>query len=1015
MKEFERRAKINSEDLTQKINPSTLDVRGNVSMAEPERGEDPQSSRKPISEPPVGRDITPNITPDRQEQIKAWVKNYLKGRKLEDLPFEEQQTIRTGMEMGIPAIAGGATALDESKYTDERLTPVVGEVNREFRESGGVYEPDYLIEIRNKVRELRDAGADAAQANDLIAEINRFLREQREQKEEGQRKKDEQYEKRISLGRGHGIENVIKKYQPEELLTDRKKRDEVFNDIFALVDSNTQEFWDRAFNTFTSGMDLEAFIDLVRKGSIGRFEDYGVTNLTDDQKNILRQELKQDLIRYQTERDVRKFLHDANALLDQPSINMETVHNYLQGFSSEFGDFAHRLTGVPEMMDLYEMALREDMRENDGYLRPEAVKRTVRSVQKRVNPNDPNSELETVLELVEGDAGEKTKARFKELMKRGKLILRTEEGARIGTKPLEDWEIDRVFTIARGMMMMSERIISIAAESKLPKGGVYTSLYLQDILQNYAPYVHLLTKYGVAESGLAAYLYKDNQGKNLLDLLGLWSKNDLERALAMVQNDPAGFLQSSDYRYLMRVNPNMAGDLFTWLSWRAGEEPESVTMTRRFLKDGRDRMIRRKFGIDKELPELAEKKEYQGKRMYSRFDFVKYPENASDEVILTANINYFRNQKGLPSVSVEEVKDYVKGKEIDEYGNWIGTALRLERLRSNLSGLESRDLKKRQDFSRALEKAENILSRMSVLQPHRLYSVSSQIKERIEGSLSSEQRERIGTILANLHLVERTLLENRERLLDEGKTFDTVSLDEFFEVIEDPQERADAIQFANLVVGDFAQNKQKYLDEFVYNREYTHGYVLWSGDAPLNEFNVSALGPTGGFARRARDNKAASEAAVEEIKMLMNLRNIRTPEEVVSHLWAIYEKIATYDSGKAKQAIAEKAEGIIKFFAADMKSQIPVIGNILGKFERVSFAQVVYGKSASVWQPAEARAFLVKLKDAQMITPAQFNELSVKGFASPIAVGRDIGVTMAQIIAIAMALYMFEELRKERR
>ncbi len=1019
MKEQFKPMQIDGESLTTSPVVPTLDVRGKNPMVDSGKPE------RPIpQEPPIGRDIPPESPrphepksqPDKVLLKKVWERKM--GKPMEEMSPDERQTVSLAIESGIPPISGGATALDETKYTDARLTPIVGEVNREFRESEGVYDPKYLTEIRNKVRDLREAGADEAQVGDLIAEINGFLREQRirERREGG-------------LRRFHGIETITRKYTPQELLTNRKKRDEVFSDIFALVDSNPLEFWDRAFNSLTHGMDLEAFIDIIRIGAAGRFEEYGLTedDLPEDKRNILKQELKEDLIRYETEREVRKSLHDANALLDQTSINFENVHNYLQGFSGAMGDFAHRLTGVPEMMDLYEAALREDMIKNDGFLRPEAVQRTSITVQKKVDPNDPDSEIEPVTQMVAGEIEVETKRRFREYVEKGKIILRTDKGERIETGPLEDWEVDRIYTIARGMMMMSERIISIAAESKLPKGGVYTSLYLQDILQTYSPYVHLLTKYGVTESGLAAYLYKEKTGKNLLDLLGLWSKDDLERALKMVQSDSAGFLKSTEFRYLLRTNPNMAGDLFTWgVSWRASEEPDAWTMSKRFIQDGGERMVKRKFGISQDMPD-----EFVGKKLADRITGVTYPENATPEDIYFANVNFLRTRRGLTEVSAEEIKNYLSSKEFNEYGNWIGTAIRFERLRADLYNFESKDPEKREKFEEALDKAKKILLRMAALQPHRLYSVSKEIRERVDKGLSAEQKERVTTILNDLHLVERTLLENRERLLDEGKTFDTVSLSEFFDAIEitetdmpnatpeqrqalTEQRRGDARRFAELVSGDFSANEQKYLDEFIYNREYTHGYVLWSGDAPVNEFNMSGLGPTGAFPRRARDNKAASEAGIEEIKMLMNLRNIRTPEEVVSHLWAIYEKIAMYDAGKAKQAVAEKAEGIIKFFAADMKSQIPVIGNILGKFERVSFAQVVYGKSAPVWQPAEARSFLVKLKDAQMITKEQFDELAEKGFASPIAVSRDIGVTMAQIIAVVMAIYMFQELTKQR-
>ena len=201
---------------------------------------------------------------------------------------------------------------------------------------------------------------------------------------------------------------------------------------------------------------------------------------------------------------------------------------------------------------------------------------------------------------------------------------------------------------------------------------------------------------------------------------------------------------------------------------------------------------------------------------------------------------------------------------------------------------------------------------MAGLQPHRLYLASREIRGRLDPNLSPEQKQNISKILENLSLVENALLAERETLLDNGETFDTITLDNFFNIIQDPRERAEAQDFARKVLQDHARNGELYNNEFIYKREYKHGFVLWSGDAPVDEFNMAALGPTGGSARRARDNNMQAEAAQEEIKLLMSLRKVKESEEVVEGLMAIYDKIGVYDTRKAKQAIFEKAEGIAR-------------------------------------------------------------------------------------------------------
>lgn len=1027
MKEFDVRIQMNNQELTPiqsgltgSPNNPTLNVKGprqsrgkNIFMPDGPGNPYQEPTPKTHGEPPIGRDITPSEDPKKTPQKKnqhtrhdtsrvsskearqAWEAHYnALGRDFDTLPQEDRSTVELAIAEGrVPDssleivahsfekliqapediqrtedvrrriseatnITAMADIIDPATYPTGVLQDTAAEFMTEVAAAASRGEfPDlnYIKEVRMNIRSLREANpAIAAEANRLIGEINTWMAE-------GMKK-----DRRESY-RQHGLPEITKKYSPQELLTDRKKRDEVFNEIFAGVDAAPNEFWREAFNTLTRGMDLEAFTDLVRNGSVGRTEEYGVAGLTEPQIDAL----KRDLQRYQIDRQIRQTLHDVNAVLYLPSVPADKLFENMQQFSSSMGDYAFRQAGITEMMDLYEMALREDMMKNNGYLDPEAVTGKVETIIE--------DDGTTTNKVNTGEVEVKTKERFRELLKKRKVIMRTNNAETYIVDTMEDWEIDRIFSMSRGMMIMTERLISIAAESRLPKGdAAYGSLFMQDVIQSYSPYRHLLMKYGVTESGLAAFMYKDKEGNSLMDIMGLWSPEELKKNLKKMNEDRTAFMEEylndpdiGNFPYLMRMNPNMAGDMFTWLSWRAGEKADVISMSQRFLEEGR-------------------------KRMEVRLSDGKKPAGLSDEEYL------------------------------DEYANWMGTGLRLERLRGKLTNYESRDPEKKIASGKAVVKAVGIIERMATLQPHRLYAGSNLIRKRILDRLSPDEKinfeENIEAMLEDLNLVERTVLERREWLLDQGITFDNVSLEDttnpyldFFNVIDDPVRRENAKKLSWIVRQDFSANKKAYKNEFIYKREYTHGFVLWSGDAPLNEFNASALGPTGGFARRARDNTNQAKASVEEIKLLGILGNANSQEQVVQGLKAIYDGVSQYDSGKAKQVIADKVEGIIKFYAADWPSQIPVLGTILGKMKRSSFAQSVYGKSAMVWQPAEARAFLVKIKDAHMIDDVQFKELADKGFANHFAVGRDIGVAMAQIMALAFAIYMFEELRKEKR
>lgn len=932
-------------ELTRRFNPSTLEVKGDIFMAGEPQGNIHREPQR-IKEPPVGRDIDPRLKPSEIQRM--W--EGAMGRPLSEMPADTRQTVGIAIKEGaMPRMAGGATVMDATSYSDTKLKRIVDEINSEALRVGadGQVESDYVSEQRIRVRQLLDDDkVDETEAQKLIGDLNAWDAEFRAHLAKSQRGY-----------RSHGLPEITKNYKVRELLGDRKKRDEVFNEIFAGVDAAPNKFWSEAFNIFTRGADLEAFMDLIRNGSTGRVEEYGVTDLTLEEIS----ELKDDFQRYQTDEGIRRTLHDVNAVLYLPSVQAADLFKNMQQFSSAMGDYAFRQAGVTEMMSLYEMALREDMVKNNGYLRPEAVTGYIETVTEGDR---------TTTHVRTGEVEIETKKRFRELLDKRLITVRNSRGEAIPTESMEDWEIDRIFTMARGMTIMTERLISIAAESKLPEGGgaAFTSLFLQDVLQSYAGFTHLLLKYGVTESGLAAYLYKDKRGTDLRDMLGLWSHDDLKKSLHEAEHDRAAFIEkyltnadALDIPYLLRLNPNKAGDVFTWLSWRAGEKADAITMSQKFIQEGEERMRAR----------MAFK-----------------PADISEE-------------------------DY-----LSEYGNWIGTGLRFERLRGKLSNFETSNADKRKDFEDARRKAHKLFNKMADIQPHRLYSVSRLIRQRVDGKLTEDQRANIGTILSDLQTVERNLLEKREALLDKGKVFDTLSLEDpdedFFSVIDDPVRRENARHFARVIREDLGDNPGKYDEEFIYKREYTHGFVLWSGDAPLNEFNASALGPTGGFARRARDNTSQAEALQEEIKLLGSLTHLTSTSQVVGGLRAIYDKVAAYDSDKAKEVIADKAEGIVKFFAADWGTQIPIFGNIMARFRRNSFAQVVGGTGAMAWQPMEARLFLGQLRDAHMLTNEQYKELSEKAFASNVAVTRDFASTAAQLLAIAITLYMIEELRKEK-
>ncbi len=733
-------------------------------------------------------------------------------------------------------------------------------------------------------------------------------------------------------------------------LTDSSAREDYFNDIFALVDVKPYDFWDRAFDQLNDGAREYYFNQVILNGLRGRWENIPIgrgdlggrinvglvqerLNETSPGKTVdeLMAELRADFDRFQRERQVRKTLHDVNAILYLPSVKAEQLYESMQQFDSASGDLALSIPGVREMRNVYENVLREIMSENDGYLVPEKV---------LGRPTTVIDGGKSKIVYQPAEAERRAKKRFQEMVEAGLLMTRAKtklpDGkweTKIKLDPSRPWEIDRIFTLARGMMIMEERLISLAAESSLPGNDLrFASGFLQDVIQGY-PWKHLLSKWGITQEALAAMLFENKHDKGLSDLFKGWDPKKLKETYEKVVGDPKNFKAIEDSLdqtfYLARQNPNRAGDLYTWISWRGVNQPDVPSMLQDFLLKGRQKM----------------------------------------------------EERWVDSHPGETVPDSV----LDEYTKWTGTGFRFEKLRVNLAKFNDHTEKGHKEFKTALGEARQLLGRMVDLQPHRIYLVSRWVKERVDATLSPEQKETLGRDLENLSYVETAFLNAREELLDEGKTFDTLTIqdmEQFYDKsISNPVERQRAKDLALKIRQDYERENEKgagdsnlYLKEFVYHRENTHGFVLWSGDGPADEFNFSALGATGGFARRARDNNNHAKAAEAEVALLDNLKNITHPDQLMASLFGIWSNIDHYDRGKARQAIAEKAEGYIKFYKATWKTNLP-LGFALERGTKASYARMVYGPHAAAWESSDIRYFIDKMEHAQMITKEQAHDL----------------------------------------
>ncbi len=840
---------------------------------------------------------------------------------------------------------------------------------------------------------------------------------------------------------------------PELFGSDPKVRDEYFRSIFEIVDASPHEFFQQAFS-FENQQRLTEFMTMVMNASREPLIDPG-----------LRAQLEVDFDRYQLERRLREGIHNVNAILYIPSVKADQLYEHLQSVESLIGDVAHRVLGTVEMANILERVLREEMRKNNGYLRPEAITGRVETDKvPRIDPVTGAAVLnaagvpiydDVVVRVEEGDVERRVKEIFNQQVARNNgLYTREDNGsATLINKTFQSWEVDTVFTTARATMIMSGRLLSIAAEGKLGAGDShYSSLFLQDILQGYSSIIHTVGKFGITEENLAILLHDpDEKVKKVFGLLSMWNPKKYEQAYKDYTKNPKSILESDDdFFELQKQNPMRVGDLMTIATWRYLKNPEEPSAIQDFIARGRERMHTRWNAHHLGDPAFDIYEEF-----IHRTQFV-VPRNAK-EAEKEAILKNRRQDWEAAHPGVASIDDYLE--YANEYFKWIGTAVRFETLRTTMDKLqkppkgnrEALKLWKRQlamaraeankpnakneDRERAekLEDADRILQRMVELQPHRLYDKSPDIRKRVNEKLftflgypdeahqTPAQKAVVDQLLSNFYLMENVLLTERERLLDEGKTFDShrLSLNEFLrrtDIITDAGERQLARKFLQLFLEDYRSNKDKYLVELVYKRNYKHGFVLWSGDIPLNEYRFTAWGPTGSFVRRARDNKTTGEASVELFKLMGKLPEMQNINQAIPFLRVIYDKIANYSPDRAKEVVTDAALGIAKFVVARPTTNIPGWGFFEKKLGKPSFSKIVYGETGLTVGATEVRNFFnVLYRNEHMITKEKYKDITKDKIpASTLDTAVDIGSTMSQLIALAILVYFMSQLAKSK-
>jgi len=847
--------------------------------------------------------------------------------------------------------------------------------------------------------------------------------------------------------------------------SNREERGQFFNNIFLALDSQPSQFSDVLMGPMTGpGSQWDGFIQAMGRVAMG---PTGAELAAKDPEAF--REIKEDYEKFQKEADARKVLHDVTAILYLPGVKGETLFGYTEKFESSLVDMAFTTPGIREMVDMYEFAIRESMatHEHRGYLDPEKIRSRVKS--ETYIDRDGVERGKVTVEPSEIDA--RAIELFKEMVNKGLIKSRTKDGREFTLDDLKPWEITRIFNIARGSMIASGRIVSLAAESKLPPGPTRSaSAFLQDIVQEYSALKHLNGKFGITSEALAAYLYKGTTGNVEADsLFKRWNPKELKEMWDRYHDDPEKLLNNlSNVFYLGRMNPNRAGDVWTWMSWRAENKSDAVTMVQNFLLEGEKKMVDRWNDTHETGPRAEEYIAYLDNPDFKfKFTDEEFFELSKEER------NALKHEREAKMVKMKDawkkahpnaigIEEFEKFYE--EYQNWSGTGFRFEKMRGDLDkamdytqhehGVSEAEQHKKD--RKTIDDAMKLMKRMAALQGHRLYTVSEHVRKRIDEAAEKAHPEinkhMKNIVLRDVQLTESAFLNAREKILNAGIFFDQAELDmtsqgfDFFaEAIREDIAYTDdkgethtltrdqrikmAKEFVGLVKEDFHHEEEhhgkigegdhavrgKYFEEFVKKREYTHGFVLWTGDVPIDEYNATSVGQTGAFVRRARDNKNQGLATGAETKLLDNLKNIHNVQQLEEVFEEIFASIDHYDRSKAQQAIAEKMMGILRFYKADSLTKIPFLGLAwkAANAKNVSFARMMYGPEALALESSEINKLIRHFAHTKKITHEQERWLMDKLGATNKHLAYELGLDATELTSMAIFMQLIALIGQE--
>lgn len=723
-----------------------------------------------------------------------------------------------------------------------------------------------------------------------------------------------------------------------------------FSRLFKYADVDSDHEWREAIGP-GGDMEIRDFHNVLARAAENKILPSG-NLLTPDQQEKVRR-IERMLNREQT---LREYLHTITYYVNR-NFGAEDIIKAASRFAGEEAHIAFSKRGTASMLRLYEQAMLEVVAKNGGYLPARAM------------VNNPDGTYGEVEQLVLDMA---TKAKAMGVL----------------PKDMDEWEIKRAISLARGMGIVTARFFEIAAMHGITKNVPLNSWWANGLVKNIAFFEQIVRfDVGGRQNAILGYKLEGNRGP--------WSTEELKRFKAMSSSEILDILvndRGDDVLGQMK-NPFHIGSIFTQTGWRwKGDKVTLASATARLLQyDENNPLIGVGLLIEAKRGELVgdDKNKAQQAEQVIR--------SAIGVAEKTTPLKFFNNLISLrQGVLRKHYKDQIK-EEADSPGQIIITSKELQHDLAALALVQERLLRRRIDAYKKYLDSDELRNFNERLREFNERLARGEVKEKDRPQPKPPEQ------IENLHFP--TGLENQDFALLKTAAVGT----EEYRHQQEQEERVKAL--AEHIRGEF---KEKHMDKLMHNLEHKGWkvpFIFGTDDMPHEAFDYAAI--TGDTIKRRWDADIGPVVATAGLygKFIQNLTEYKSQGDIVKAMKEMHSTLSGHDKDVASEAMRYLAEGVAKFYKKDWVGRLPLgIGKFHGFVSGdASYAQVAFGRGQMAWDELDIQAFLHEVHAAGIVNEHQYEKLKKRLGAEWYHLGLAMSRSLIPMLIAAFIYMMLNE------